>query len=89
MKSSHTFPVDLSKYSASHLGANALRSPTGLSSEENSITFQNAWTGFQAVADVVFLCLIPAIRVAQHIAYALDTSRASSSSNRILSGAYD
>jgi hypothetical protein len=44
---------------------------------------------FQAVADVELLCLIPAIRVAQQIAYALDTSRASSSSSRIRSGAYD
>jgi hypothetical protein len=84
--------VNCSKYSASQFGAKAAKAEIGLSLAENQAHFKIQHLrqdSSQAVGDDELLCLMPAIRVAQQIAYALDTSRASSSSSRIRNGAYD
>jgi len=52
-------------------------------------TAKNHTFALHTIVEFVFLRLIPASRVAQHSAYALDTSRASSSRSCIRNGAYD
>jgi hypothetical protein len=62
-----------------------------LSPQETDVIFRTAEITrlrFHATAGLAFLRLIPAIRVAQQSAYALDTSRANSSRSCIRSGAY-
>jgi hypothetical protein len=62
-----------------------------LSSEETDVIFLTAeitCSRIHAVAALAVLRLIPASRVAQQSAYALDTSRANSSRSCIRSGAY-